>query len=84
MIHDATGDVRMDYLPTPVLGTFWPYSVDKRIKLTSVSASPRRVLVERTALTVRDLLEANPGATISLYDSNERKNELEKGADSGL
>jgi len=39
-----------------------------------VSASPRRVLVERTALTVRDLLEANPGAQISLYDPNEHKN----------
>src|SRR3982751_784801 len=59
---DAAGDVRKHHLPTPVLGTFWPYSGDKRIRLSSVSASPRRVLVERTALTVRELLEANPGA----------------------
>ena len=70
---DAAGDVRMDYLPTPVLGTFWPYTADKNIRLSAVTASPRRVLVERTAITVKELLEANPGARIGLYDSEERK-----------
>src|ERR1043166_5157587 len=45
MPTDARGDVQMDYLPTPVIGTFWPYSSDKNIKLTAVTASPRKVLV---------------------------------------
>jgi hypothetical protein len=61
---DANGNVVMDYLPTPVLGTFWPYAAEKGVKLTSVIAGQKRVLVERTALNVRDLLEANIGAEV--------------------
>ncbi|HTE17699.1 MAG TPA: hypothetical protein VK689_04870, partial [Armatimonadota bacterium] len=58
---DGAGNVVMDYLPTPVLGTFWPYSADKDTPLSSVVASVRRLRVERTALTLRELLEANVG-----------------------
>jgi hypothetical protein len=36
MPTDAAGNVLMDYLPTPVIGTFWPYSADKGAKLTGV------------------------------------------------
>jgi hypothetical protein len=61
MPTDEHGNVLMDYLPTPVVGTFWPYSAEKRAKLTSVVASTNRVLVERTALSVREFLEANIG-----------------------
>jgi len=61
---DAAGNVVMDYLPTPVMGTFWPYSGEANAKLTSVLASKRKVLVKRTALNIRELLEANVGAEI--------------------
>src|SRR5579871_4151471 len=70
MPTDAQGDVQMDYLPTPVIGTFWPYSADKNVKLQAVTASPRRVLVERTALTIPDLLEANPGADVNITQTD--------------
>src|SRR3954468_24709752 len=40
---DAGGQVLMDYLPTPVIGTFWPYSADKSVRLQEVVASRRRV-----------------------------------------
>ena len=63
---DANGDIAMDYLPTPVLGTFWPYSIDSRAKLAAVTASQHRVMVEHTALTLRELLEANPGAQVGI------------------
>lgn len=66
---DEAGDVRMDYLPNPVLGTFWSYSTDKRVRLSGVTASMRRVLVERSSTTVRELLEGNPGASISFFDT---------------
>ena len=66
MPTDGAGNVLLDYLPMPVLGTFWPYVADKNATLNSVTVSQRRVLVERTALTLRDLLEANPGADIRL------------------
>lgn len=68
MPTDGAGNVLMDYLPTPVLGTFWPYSADKKVTLAAVTASQRRVRVERTALTLPELLEANPGADIKLVD----------------
>ena len=58
---DAAGNVVMDYLPTPVLGTFWPYSANKDVKLAGVVAGQRRVLVEETALSLAELLDANAG-----------------------
>jgi hypothetical protein len=64
MPTSPTGNVELDYLPTPVIGTFWPYSSDKKARLTSVVAAKRRVLVEQTALGLRDLLEGNVGADI--------------------
>src|SRR5215471_601016 len=59
---DSAGNVLLDKLPTPVIGTFWPYSGDPKAKLVSVTAAKRRVLVDQTALTLRELLEANVGA----------------------
>ena len=61
MPTDAAGNVTMDYLPAPVLGTFWPYSSNKDLKLIGVTASQRKVLVEVTAITLAQLLEANTG-----------------------
>ncbi|MEI8316271.1 MAG: hypothetical protein WCG79_12590 [Verrucomicrobiota bacterium] len=69
MPTDAVGNVLMDYLPTPVIGTFWPYSAEKRAKLSAVTASPRKVLVERTALTLRELIEANVGADVFVTEN---------------
>ena len=64
MPTDAAGNVLLDLLPTPVLGTFWPYTLDKGAKLDAVVAARRRVSVERTALTMRELIEANAGAEV--------------------
>lgn len=58
---DHDGKVILDYLPTPVLGTFWPYSADPAVRLTTVTAGQKRVLIEHTALALRELLEANVG-----------------------
>src|SRR5438128_6604567 len=59
---DAVGNVLMDYLPSPVLGTFWPYSSNADVKLAGVVAGQRRVLIEETALSLAALLEGNAGA----------------------
>ena len=66
---DANGNVLMDYLPTPVIGTFWPYATERRAKLSAVTASPRKVLVERTALNLRELIEANIGAEVFVTET---------------
>lgn len=64
MPTDTKGDVLLDYLPNPVLGTFWPYSADKNVKLSAVTASQRKVVVSRTSLTLRELIEGNIGAAV--------------------
>jgi hypothetical protein len=66
---NGAGNVQIDYLPAPVLGTFWPYSAARGIKLTAVVAGQRRVLVERTALNLRELLEANTGASVTITEN---------------
>jgi len=65
---DGAGNVVLDYLPAPVLGTFWPYSKDPNVRLVSVAAGQQIVQIERTCLTLRDLVEANPGAEVLVTD----------------
>lgn len=65
---DAKGAVALDYLPHPVLGTFWPASFDPKARLLAVTAARRRVQVARTALTMRDLLDANINAEVMLTE----------------
>src|SRR5579862_6908736 len=69
MQTDAAGNVLMDYLPSPVLGTFWPFVAEKDVKLSAVTASQRRVTVERTPLSIKELIEANPGAAVVLTET---------------
>ena len=68
MPTDGKGNVVLDALPQPVLGTFWPYSADKNAKLTAVTASVRKVKIDRTALSLRELIEANIGAAVSITE----------------
>jgi hypothetical protein len=67
---DTSGNVVIDYLPAPVIGTFWTYSADKTVKLSSVVAGQRRATIERTALSLRELLEANVGAEATFTETN--------------
>src|SRR5262249_50736105 len=73
MPTDAHGAVLMDYLPTPVLGTFWPFSADSSARLMSVSSSRQKVMVQRTALTIRELIESNPGSDAVITEVNGAK-----------
>jgi len=66
---EKSGDVLMDYLPAPVLGAFWPFSADKDAKLTAVVAGQRKVLVERTSLSLPELLEGNVGADVIVNET---------------
>ncbi len=69
MPTDASGNVLMDYLPTPVLGTFWAHSAEKKAKLTAVLASQHKVRINRTALGVRELIEGNIGAHVIITEA---------------
>ena len=67
---DEKGNVHLDYLPTPVIGTFWPYSADPKVKLVSVAAGRHRVSLKRTALNFLDLLKANIGSRVTIRENN--------------
>ena len=71
MPADKDGNVILDRLPAPVMGTFWPYASDPKAKLTAVVAGRRQLQVEKTALNLRELLEANIGATALIRESGQ-------------
>lgn len=73
MPTDGNGNVEIDYLPRPVIGTFWPYSADANVTLESVVAGKRRVSVERTALSLRDLMEANVGKRVKVTEKGKKE-----------
>ncbi|HSR50339.1 MAG TPA: hypothetical protein VLV83_05885 [Acidobacteriota bacterium] len=58
---DEQGDVVLDSLPEPVLGTFWPYSADPSVALAGVVAGRRTLSTSRDAVTLVELLMANTG-----------------------
>ncbi len=68
MPTDERGRVVLDYLPTPILGTFWAYSANPQVKLQAVVAGQRRVALKRTALALREMLEANVGARVVITE----------------
>jgi hypothetical protein len=67
---DGAGDtVVLDRLPVPVLGTFWPYATGGA-RLVSVTAAKQVVPVEKTALDVRQTIEANVGKDAEILDAS--------------
>jgi hypothetical protein len=69
MPTDADGNVTIDYLPTPIIGTFWAYSADANAKLAGVVSHKRIVPVKRTALTIPELIEGNIGAKVRITEA---------------
>ena len=62
----ASGDVVLEDLPKPVLGTFFPYSMEPQAKLISVTAGKRKITNSQTALTLPELIAANSGAMVHI------------------
>ena len=62
----ASGDVVLEDLPKPVLGTFFPYSMEPQAKLGSVTAGRRKITNSQTALTLPELIAANAGALVRI------------------
>jgi len=63
------GNVTIDYLPRPIIGTFWAYSSDVNAKFTGVVSYKRVVPVKRTALTIPELIEGNIGARVRIIEA---------------
>jgi hypothetical protein len=66
---NVNGDVVVNYLPHPVIGTFWPFSVDQNASLQSVVAGRHKVWVDRTAISLRELIEANIGKEVTVREA---------------
>lgn len=69
MPTDAGGNVVLDYLPTPIVGTFWSYSAQTDAKLTGVVSGKRIVSLDKTALTIPELIRANLGARVRITEA---------------
>ncbi len=69
---DSDGYVWVKELPSPVLGTFWPYSNDE-IKLIASTAGRRVFTQEQVASDIRTLLEANAGADAIITERTQNK-----------
>ncbi|MBX7256625.1 MAG: hypothetical protein K1Y02_09715 [Candidatus Hydrogenedentes bacterium] len=67
---DSDGNVALDYLPTPVLGTFWSACLQEGATLKAVVAAQRHVTIERTALQLRQLIEANPNQDCTITEQD--------------
>lgn len=68
MPTDADGNVVLDYLPRPIIGTFWSYSSDSKAKLAGVVSGKRIVSIDRTALNIPELIRANIGAKVKVSE----------------
>ncbi len=62
----AEGKVVLDELPTPVLGTFWPFVTGGDAQLLAAKAGRDEVTVSRPALTLLELAQANVGKVVEL------------------
>ena len=69
MPTDTDGNVVIDYLPRPIMGTFWAYSGDPRAVLTGVISHKCVVPIKRTALTIPELIEGNIGAKVRVIEA---------------
>ncbi len=68
MPTDSDGNVVLDYLPRPIIGTFWSYSSDSKAKLSGVVSGRRIVSIDRTALNIPELIRANIGAKVKVQE----------------
>ncbi|MBC8135112.1 MAG: hypothetical protein H8F28_04390 [Fibrella sp.] len=59
----------LDELPIPILGTFWSYSADKAVSVRAVTATQHPVSTVRDAASVRELLAANTGLTVTIREN---------------
>lgn len=67
-VRVADGQACIKHVPSPVLGTFWASSAAEGLQITDVSAGYMKKEVHRPALSLRDLLKANVGATVTISE----------------
>lgn len=59
MKTDDRGNVLLDWLPAPIMGAFWSYSLDPQASLASVVSSREDLDYESDSVSLEDLLRGN-------------------------
>ena len=67
---NENGDVVLDELPKPIMGTFWAYSVDPKERLQCVISSRDEVQSKRTAVSLAELVKANPQKQVLIKENS--------------
>jgi len=70
MTTDGKGNVLLDTLPNPVMGTFWAYSAQPGATLSSVMSSRQDLDVEKTSASLEDLVKGNVGKSVLIKEVN--------------
>ena len=65
---DSSGHVVLDSVPTPVMGTFWPFSAQDGVRLVSSVAGRHTATSDRGVITLPELLEVNVGAEVTVTE----------------
>ncbi|MCA9059172.1 MAG: hypothetical protein KDA85_11755 [Planctomycetaceae bacterium] len=69
---DEKGYATLDYVPTPLIGTFWVRSSDAANPLASASVGMQRTSLVQPVRRIRDLLYANEGAEAIIEEKDEK------------
>ena len=67
------GVARVDGLPEPLFGTFWPYAVGDGVNLASATAGYQAVTLDRTPLTPEEILTAAAGLRVLIHQRFEEE-----------
>ena len=65
------GEIVINDVPEPVVGTFWAYAL--KGKLRGVTAGRNLSTQKMDALNLRDLIKANIGAAVTIIDGNDKR-----------
>ena len=72
LMTDADGIIALDYAPTPVVGTFWPYAPENDVEIeATTSAFAKKTIINETDIANQfELLKANIGATLNIRETS--------------
>jgi hypothetical protein len=70
MKTDSKGNVLLDSLPNPVMGTFWAYTTLPGVKLTSVISSRDELEDVQASVSIEDLICGNIGRQIIVKETS--------------
>lgn len=69
---DEQGNIVLDMLPQPIMGTFWAYSADPQAKLSCVVSSRDEVDTEKESVSIWEMIKGNIGKRVIIKEINKQ------------